>query len=286
MGSPEVRIQLQQAQGQLQNGVRSTLLQLAAGLLVIAGAGATWRQVAVAREGQITERFTRAVEQLGSGNVDVRIGAVYALDRIAKNSPPDRDRVQFILCAFVRNHAAWHVGAPDGPVHPTPTVENRPWLQVTAPDVQAAVHVVALLPSAGKASENPRIYLSRVDLRGLQLSRGGLVDAQLRHVNLARCWLKGIRLDGSDLKGSDLRRSQLERVSLVGASLHLAHLAEADLRDADLRGADLRGADLTGAVLDGAKLDGVRADSATTWPKGSDRGGGDREGGVGGEVEG
>ncbi len=69
--SAETRIQLQQAQSQLQNNARGTLLQALAGLLVVAGAVATWRQVQVNREGQITERFTRAIDQLGSENIDV-----------------------------------------------------------------------------------------------------------------------------------------------------------------------------------------------------------------------
>lgn len=60
----QARIGLQQAQGQLQNNVRSTLLQVFAGLLVVAGAAATWRQVQVNRDGQITDRFSRAVEHL------------------------------------------------------------------------------------------------------------------------------------------------------------------------------------------------------------------------------
>jgi hypothetical protein len=78
----DTRIQLQQAQSQLQNNVRLAILQMAAGLLVVVGAAATWRQVQVNREGQITERFTRAVEQIGSDNVDVRIGGIYALERM------------------------------------------------------------------------------------------------------------------------------------------------------------------------------------------------------------
>ena len=45
------RIQLQQAQSQLQNNARATLLQAIAGLLVVAGAIATWRQVQINREG-------------------------------------------------------------------------------------------------------------------------------------------------------------------------------------------------------------------------------------------
>ena len=92
------------------------------GVLVVLGAAATWRQVNVTREGQITERFTRAVDQVGSSNVDVRIGGLYALERIAKNSEADRNSVQFLLGAFVRGHANWPVGTQGGPEHPTATV--------------------------------------------------------------------------------------------------------------------------------------------------------------------
>jgi hypothetical protein len=75
-----------------------------AGLLVIAAAAATWWQVHVAREGQMTDRLSRAVDQLGSDNADVCIGGVVALERLAKNSRTDRTSVQFLLGAFVRNH--------------------------------------------------------------------------------------------------------------------------------------------------------------------------------------
>ncbi|MFC5288052.1 pentapeptide repeat-containing protein [Actinokineospora guangxiensis] len=275
VSSAETRIQLQQAQAQLQNSVRSTLLQLTAGLLVIAGAAATWRQVHVNREGQITDRFTRAIEQLGNDNVDVRIGAVYALERIARNSPADRTAVQFTLAAFVRNHAPWHVGSSGGPVHPTVVVEERPWLQILAPDIQAAVGVLARRLPAPRARRefpvDPKLYLSRVDLRGVQLYRGRrLVNTQLRYANLARSWLEGTRLDGCDLKSADLRRCRLVDASLLQANLNGAFLSGADLSGADLRESDLRGADLAEAILDGAKLDGVKVDAGTVWPAGFD----------------
>ncbi|HEX6352790.1 pentapeptide repeat-containing protein [Actinophytocola sp.] len=269
--STETRIQLQQAQGQLQNNARSTILQAVAGLLVIAGAVATWRQVQVNREGQITERFTRAIEQIGSENVDIRLGAIYALERISRNSPTDRHTIQFMLAAFVRNHAAWHVGAPNGPEHPTATVEERAWLQILAPDVQAAVGVLARrLPAPVTRGESPtetRLYLSRVDLRGMQLYRGRqLVNTQFRYANLARSWLEGTIFDHSDLKSADLRRCRLQQTSFVEASLIGAYLSGANLRGADLRKADLRGADLSDAELDGARLEGAVADATTTWP--------------------
>lgn len=58
-----------------------------AGGLLLAGAYLTWRQLQVNREGQITERYTRGVEQLGSDNRGVRVGGIYALERIAKDPP-------------------------------------------------------------------------------------------------------------------------------------------------------------------------------------------------------
>ena len=35
--------------------------------------------------------------ELGSENVDVRIGGTYALERIAKNSAADRNAIEFLL---------------------------------------------------------------------------------------------------------------------------------------------------------------------------------------------
>jgi hypothetical protein len=54
---------------------------------VLLGAFFTWRQLQISREGQVTDRFTRAVDQLGHPEVDVRLGGIYALERIAKDSP-------------------------------------------------------------------------------------------------------------------------------------------------------------------------------------------------------
>ncbi|MFI9836293.1 pentapeptide repeat-containing protein [Nonomuraea sp. NPDC051941] len=260
----DTRIQLQQAQSQLQNNARSTLLQAVAGLLVVAGAVATWRQVQVNREGQITERFTRAVDQLGSDNTDVRVGGIYALRRIADNSPSDRNTVQFILGAFIRTHAAWPVGMPDGPEHPTTTVDQHlPWLHVRAPDIQTAMDVLGNRPTSPEAR---RLYLSRVDLRSVQLDGARLIGTQLRHANLARAWLRGVRLDHSDLKSTDLRQTNLENASFVESNLRGAHLEGANLRGADFSRADLRGADLRGADLTDATLVGALVDATTAWP--------------------
>ena len=274
IADPVTRIQLQQAQDQLQNNVRSVLLQATAGLLVVLGAMATWRQVHVNREGQITERLTRAVDHIGSENADVRIGGIYALERIGSNSPSDRRTVQFILGAFVRNHAPWHAGTPDGPEHPTATLDQRLSLRMRAPDIQVAVAVLARRhPSPDSREADPysgRLYLSRVDLRGLEINRGRLVKSYFQYSNLARAALRGTRLDRSVLTSADLRECQLEGASFVDADLSHAYLAGANLRGADLRRAKLFGADFSHADLTDAVLDDAQADVTTMWPSGFD----------------
>ena len=258
----EKRVALQQAQGQLQNNIRTTLLQGLAGIVVVAGAVATWRQVQISREGQITDRLTRAVDQLGSTNTDIRIGGIYALERIAKNSPNDRTTIQFQLGAFVRNHARWP-DTEDGQ-HPAATVDvHLPLMQVRAPDIWAAM---AVLSRRLPIKDEQPLYLSRVDLRGFRLDDARLPGVQMRHTNLACARLPEAQLDRSDLTKADLRLAHLEGAQLTGAKL-----SSACLQGARLGHADLCGADLSDAILDDKTvLTGARANDATIWPDGVD----------------
>jgi hypothetical protein len=85
------RAKLQNERIGLQNQVRTTLLQAFGGAFLLVTAYITWRQVQVNREGQITERFTRAIEHLGAAeHLDVRLGGIYALERIAHDSHNER----------------------------------------------------------------------------------------------------------------------------------------------------------------------------------------------------
>jgi hypothetical protein len=270
VANAQARIQLQQAQSQLANNARSAVLQALAGLVLVAGATATWWQVHISRQGQITDRYSKAVDQLASGNVIVRIGSIYAMERIAKNSAADRNAILFLLGAFVRIHSPWPVGAPDGPRHPTAAVdENLPWMRVRAPDIQAAMGTLGRLPPS---REEPPISLSRVDLRSVALRDSRLNGSRFRHANLARSVLGGAWLEHADLTAADLRRAFLEHAHLAEANLSRAWLQDANLRHADLRHADLRGANLSNATLDAAQLTGAHADQATIWPEALDAG--------------
>jgi len=67
----------------LQNDVRTTGVQVLGGLVLALGAFFTARTIQVNKEAQITERFSRAIDQLGRDELDVQLGGIYALERIA-----------------------------------------------------------------------------------------------------------------------------------------------------------------------------------------------------------
>ncbi|MGH3104581.1 MAG: hypothetical protein ACRDN6_10865 [Gaiellaceae bacterium] len=99
-----------------ENDIRSTLVQALAGAILLAGLYFTartlqvnTRTLEVNREGQITDRFTRAIDQLGQPGDDklaVRLGGIYALERIARDSREDHGPVIEVLTAFVRRRPA------------------------------------------------------------------------------------------------------------------------------------------------------------------------------------
>ncbi|MBA3947652.1 MAG: hypothetical protein H0X37_24240 [Herpetosiphonaceae bacterium] len=99
-----------------QNQIIATIAQVFGGLLVLATIAVTRSTRNVTRRGQITERFTRAIDQLGSDNLAVRLGAIYALEQIARESEKEYYRpIVEILTAFVRANAPWPQPQPTPP---------------------------------------------------------------------------------------------------------------------------------------------------------------------------
>lgn len=86
----------------LENQYRTTLAQIFGGVAIGIGLYHTWQRNNIAHEGQITERFTRAIDQLGNRKLEIRLGAIYALERIANESGKDYWSIIEILTAYIR----------------------------------------------------------------------------------------------------------------------------------------------------------------------------------------
>jgi len=239
------------------NEYRRTIVQVLGGVFFVVGAlsGAyfTWRQITVAHEGQITDRFTKAVAQLGDNKLPVRIGGIYALERIARDSPKDRWTIVETLAAYVRELApAPELSKPD-PEKPDPEKRRR---YRPATDVQAALTVLGRRPRRPPIWEPGNIDLSYTDLQGADL-----LDADLRaalfsgaHLEQANCM--GAHLERADFYLAKLSGARFQFAYLENASLRNAHLKETDFRAAHLEGADFAYAtDLTDEQLTGASVD-------------------------------
>ncbi len=232
-----------------------------------------------AQEKQVTELYVKAIDQLGSNKLEVILGGIYALERIARDSKKDKGPILEVLTAYVRENAPWP------PEDPALARKRRPWTKksqkVTSPakevkpgagrpepgknekgeeskpepdtDIQAMLTVIGRLGPANDDQGEPQpLDLRRTDLRGADLW-----GAHLEGAVLMRAHLEGASLAGAHLEGASLAGAHLEGANLMGAHLEDAYLWEAHLEKADLSEAHLERADLTDAHLEGANLEGA-----------------------------
>jgi hypothetical protein len=279
ISDPKARLEAADARRRLRHDLVIGRLQPLAVVAVLAGAYLGFQQFAedrdsaradrdLTRQGQASERFTRAITQLGdTKRVETRIGGIYGLAQVADQAPDNRGPVGEVLLAYLnRRHR--------------PTTPPAAPLTEHAPDVQAALTVLCQDDTKDYTWLVPRLDLHGLGLREADLSHAYLRQANLRHTNLSRADLRSAdlrranlgraNLGSAELSGADLLMSHFRDTNLGNAKLDGADLRDADLRDADLRGADLRGADLRGADLRGVNLEGATANGRTRWPDGID----------------
>ncbi|GAB2824454.1 pentapeptide repeat-containing protein [Actinoallomurus bryophytorum] len=198
------------------------------------------RTAELAEQGQVTDRYTKAIEQLGSRYLEIRIGGIYALERIAIDSARDHPTVMEVLAAFVREHAT--ADSPAAALHAaaeTPLGAALP--RPPDADIQAAVTVIG------------RRFTAR-DIREINLAGVQLTYADLAFLNLRNARLIGANLSAAKINQADLTNTKLADSNLTDAELTRAHLSCARLDNADMSGANMTGAFLNKAFLPQAKL--------------------------------
>ncbi|HEX8984388.1 MAG TPA: pentapeptide repeat-containing protein [Bryobacteraceae bacterium] len=220
-----------------ETNILTTVAQIVGGALVLAGLYFTSRTVRISQEGQITERFNKAIEHFGSDKLEIRLGGIYALARIARDSRKDHWPVMQVLCAFVRDRTA--NGCPIRP----------------AADVQAVLTVIGQRNQDWESEEQSLdlngAHLAGADFRYARLDRAGFSGADLSRADF---W--GASLRHAEFVGCDLTEARLREADLESANLTAARLDNATVRNSSIRGASLLGASLEGTSLLGADLRG------------------------------
>ena len=280
-----------------ENAARQTLAQIIGGAVLLVGLFFTWanlniaqenikitqdtatksqdtatKNLELAQEGQITDRFTKAIAQLGDEKMAVRLGGIYALERIAKGSEKDHWPIMEVLTAYVRERVPWvPKDAPSSEGHqphqealPAPPTPPLPKL---AADIQAILTVLGRRSHTSEKGVAQRLDLTSTDLHGANLWGAQLQGAELRGAQLQGAILLEAQLQGADLwdaqlGGARLWDAQLQEASLWDAQLQAANFERAQLQGASLRGAQLQGASLWDAQLQGANFEGAQLQGA------------------------
>lgn len=210
-----------------QNELFKTILQIAGGSVLITGFYFTWKTIRVTQEGQITDRFNKAVDHLGQANMSIRLGGIYALARIAADSEKDASTVTQILTAYIREATA-------SSSLPSP-----------AQDVKSILDMLGAAPWAQETLKD----ISQSQLQGLELKHADLRGWNLTNVSLRETNLEHSCLDGATLAGANLSNAYLRDCSFKSANLTAADFTGAVLRHADLQEASIFGANFDGASL-------------------------------------
>ena len=208
-------------------------------------------QAELVKEGQITDRYVKAVSLLDADGVTARMAGIYALERIMRDSEKDHETIVQLLAAFIRERS---------PVVDIP--DDMPWKEAAVKnDVQAALTVLGHRP---ERQEDFLIDLQHVSLcqanliqlrlEGVVFAFSNLSFAELTAARLARANFYRASLMSVTASGADLSRAHMQSARLDGGDFLGAKMADANLREARLSGADLRSVDMAGASLADAVL--------------------------------
>ena len=282
--SPVQRITARNDLAQTRNAVRTTLVQTIGGALLIVSGGIAWAQVQTARRGQLTDRLTKSVDQLGNDRREVRLGGIYALNQVA-DSPQYTRAVAEVLLAYLKtaslNSGTQANGSATSPDN-VPVTDSLPTYWA---DLQAVLRILVteklwLRSEAGRLDLSlisvPFAPLQGAELDGSVMVGAKLPNANLRGAHLVQASMEDIDLEHADLTGADLSGARLIRSNLrlaligleVPAKLQNVQASYANFSGADLSTSDLGGgvfdhADFSGAIMNTAKLRGANFQEAT-----------------------
>ena len=230
-------------------GIGATLLIYAAIRQAQTASSRHAAQTDADRQQRVTESFSKAIEQLGSDKLEVRLGGIYALERISHESPQDYWTVMETLTAFVRERTRR-----ERPLERRKAERaHRLWEDAGKPEGRSEEfwRTAVRLETFGKPATDIATVLTVIGRRSVE--HRALEIRDKRRLDLERAVLRN-----ADLRGAHLERANLWGAHLEGAYLGEAHLDHAWLFDAHFNSAYLNDAHFEGAFLQGAHFHDAR----------------------------
>lgn len=189
-----------------------------------------------ATERRITELYVKGVEQLGSANATVRFGGLFALERLAEDSPRLRGTVVDVVCAYLRC-------APLEDDDVTRTAAQKLLLDHLAFNSKHGYH-------------KTHWPIAMIILSGATLQNFCFMAAQVDTAHFFQCLFKGeAQFQDAVIRGANFSETTFEgAASFANSRLQKAIFREARfVASVNFDGAQFaQGADFTGAIFSSA----------------------------------
>jgi len=241
----------------------------------IIGGFFVFRNVQLTQTRLTTERFSKAVEQLGSDKIEVRLGGIYALERIAQDSDRDHWTIMEVLTSFIQEKTSMKLITDEKIRARANEIEQQDrevgssqvgtdeqnqdsairelTAELMTKDIQAALTVIGRRKHK-KDPPDKRLDLSGTNLVRANHRRAHLDGADLRRANLLETDFSDAYLNNADLGSANLNLTIVRHAHLDGARLNGTNFSDADLSGANLFKTNFRNANLSYADLSGANL--------------------------------
>ncbi len=237
---------------------------------------------------QTTESMVQAITQIGAvndgkPNVEVRLGGLYSLQRIMKDSIKDEETIAKIFYAYVRENIARDRIKQAKKIEKLKKSKGAEQEHLQLPeDIQAVLIIISQLNEEWREqgiewyfdlqlnfsyTNFSCYFLQSLDVRNTRLDYANFSYTNLEFAQLSGASLHKVNFSGAMLFYTDLSNAHLAFANLTDATVYDVDLSNANLRFADLSGADLRevcftNIDLREANLSCALLHGVDLSTA------------------------
>ena len=227
-------------------------------------AEATRKNAELAEKGLITDRLTRAIEQIAHEKPYMRVGGIRDLEQIADTQEEERMKIAHILASFIRTQAVKNYKENELMMKEEFDAHREKRL-----DIEIAVTVLSRIASKlekqkqfEQHSENKYdlCSLENLDLRGLRFEGVDLSKFALEGTDFSGAWLRGANFTNAHLFkffGIKILRAIFFRAHLHHANFTHAYLNHAIFTEADLTATRFDNVILQNAVFDGAVVNGT-----------------------------
>lgn len=249
-------------------------------------ANAATTQATTAQESHLTGIFTKSVELLGLvreiktltadgspvarslPNLEARLGALYSLERLLRESNKDQQAILETLCAYIRENSPLKIPEDENERDSISSGKNAPEPSRRT-DVQAAITIIGrrstVIHDIGRR-EGWRLDLRETNLVGYDFSSLNFDASDFSGSFLNFCKLNGASFQSSLFTNTLFCGAELNRASLALSSFNHCNFKSAKIKDADFSQTTIEDTDLREAHVENLDIRGANlANAFSSW---------------------